>query len=206
MTTKQRITKEALRLFAEKGYSDVYVGDIAQAVGIKAPSLYKHFKSKQEIFDAILEEMHHSYTRQTASLQIDGSNQSADAAIYAVMDENTLVETGKGLFLYFLHDEDIRLFRKMLTIEQFHNKELASLYTRQYFDDPLTYQAGLLLLLTGSGQLRSEDTDIMALHFYAPLYMLLTLCDRHPEREYEAIAILEAHIRQFNRIYREEKK
>ena len=52
MTTKQKILNEALTLFSEKGYSAVYVSDIADAVGIKAPSLYKHYKSKQEIFDS----------------------------------------------------------------------------------------------------------------------------------------------------------
>lgn len=47
MTTKQKILNEALTLFAEKGYSAVYVGEIADAVGIKTPSLYKHYKNKQ---------------------------------------------------------------------------------------------------------------------------------------------------------------
>lgn len=53
MATKQKILSEALTLLAEKGYSAVYVGEIAAAAGIKAPSLYKHFKSKQDIFNAI---------------------------------------------------------------------------------------------------------------------------------------------------------
>ena len=52
--TKQRILDEALRLFSQSGYDAVSVERIASAVGIKAPSLYKHFKSKQEIFDAIV--------------------------------------------------------------------------------------------------------------------------------------------------------
>ena len=51
MSTGERIVYEALVLFSKKGYSDVYVAEIASAVGIKAPSLYKHFKSKQDIFD-----------------------------------------------------------------------------------------------------------------------------------------------------------
>ena len=55
MTTKQKILKAALTLFAEKGYSAVYVGEIADAVGIKAPSLYKHYKSKQDIFNSCVE-------------------------------------------------------------------------------------------------------------------------------------------------------
>lgn len=204
MNTKQRIIKEALTLFAEKGYSDVYVSDIAQAVGIKAPSLYKHFKSKQEIFNAILEELKKNYTEQAAVLNINGNNEQADADIYADISESSLVEMGKGLFLYFLHDEYVTLFRKMLTIEQFHNAELSELYSKQYLDDPLQYQSALFSLLTAKGKFKEENADIMALHFYAPIYTLLTLCDRHPDRENEALRMLEQHIRQFNRLYRKE--
>ena len=51
MSAGERIVYEALVLFSKKGYSDVYVAEIASAVGIKAPSLYKHFKSKRDIFD-----------------------------------------------------------------------------------------------------------------------------------------------------------
>lgn len=88
MSTKKKIIEEALLLFAEKGYSDVYVDDIAKAVAIKAPSLYKHFRSKQ------------------------------NAGIYARISEESLVEIGKNLFLYFLHDDHMKLFRKLLTLEQ----------------------------------------------------------------------------------------
>ena len=47
MDTKKKILDVALTLFSEKGYGNVYVGQIAEGVGIKAPSLYKHYKSKQ---------------------------------------------------------------------------------------------------------------------------------------------------------------
>ena len=206
MNTKQKIMKEALTLFAEKGYSDVYVSDIAQAVGIKAPSLYKHFKSKQEIFHAILEEMKKGYTEQAAMLKIDGNNANVDANIYADISEDSLVEMGKGLFLYFLHDEYTRLFRKMLTIEQFHDSELSDLYSKQYIDDPLKYQSGLFLLLSEQGKLKKSNSDIMALQFYAPIYMLLTVCDRQPDRESEALEMIEEHIRQFNSNYLKESE
>ena len=53
--TKQRILEKSLELFSAKGYDAVSVGEIAKAVGIKAPSLYNHFPSKQAIFDAIVE-------------------------------------------------------------------------------------------------------------------------------------------------------
>ena len=53
MDTKKKILDVALDLFSKKGYGNVYVGQIAEGVGIKAPSLYKHYKSKQDIFEAI---------------------------------------------------------------------------------------------------------------------------------------------------------
>ena len=55
LDTKHRILDVALSLFAQKGYANVFVGEIAEKVGIKAPSLYKHFKSKQAIFEGVLE-------------------------------------------------------------------------------------------------------------------------------------------------------
>lgn len=54
--TKREIIEKALELFSERGYDAVSVGEIAAAVGIKAPSLYNHYKSKQAIFDAIVED------------------------------------------------------------------------------------------------------------------------------------------------------
>lgn len=79
MNTKERILDEALTLFAEKGYGNVYVEQIAEAVGIKAPSLYKYYKSKREIFNAILEEMKNRYDRQASSLSMNDSNVNIDA-------------------------------------------------------------------------------------------------------------------------------
>jgi len=43
--------------------------------------------------------------------------------------------------------------------------------------------------------------EIMTLHFYAPIYYLLTICDRDPSREPKALQTLDDHIKQFNRLY-----
>lgn len=206
MNTKQKIIEEALILFSEKGYSDVYVNDIAKAVGIKAPSLYKHFKNKQEIFHAILEELKENYTKNAAAIGIDGNDTNADAGIYSDMTEESFIEIGKNLFLYFLHDHHMKLFRKLLTIEQFRDSELADLYSKQYYNDPLTYQGELFKILIATGKIKQVDTEILALQFYAPIYTLLTVCDRQPDREQEALKIIEAHIRQFNMNYTEDKR
>ena len=201
MDTKQRILDEALTLFSEKGYANVFVNDIAEKVGIKAPSLYKHYKNKQAIFDAIIDEMNHRFEQQAQTLNIDGTDPTADVEVYKTMDEDHLVKLGTDLFTYYLHDSYTRRFRKMLTLEQFKDKELAKVYSRQYFDNPLSYQGMLLGLLVAQGLLAADDVSVMTLHFYSPIYMLLTVCDREPEREKEALKLMEKHIRQFDKIY-----
>ena len=205
MTTKQRILDEARTLFSEKGYANVFVGDIADRVGIKAPSLYKHYKNKQAIFDAIIDEMNSRFVKQAKNLNISGTDAGIDADFYKHMSEENLLKLGRELFLYYLHDDYNAKFRKMLTIEQFRDKELAKVYMKLYVDDPMSYQGMLLGLVVSAGVLHTENVEIMTLHFYAPIYYLLTICDRDASREAEALKMLDEHIKQFNRLYGRKK-
>lgn len=206
MDTKKKILDVALTLFSEKGYGNVFVGQIAEGVGIKAPSLYKHYESKQDIFNAILDEMRERYNRKAVDLNMNGSDYPADFELYKNASEDELVKMGTGLFSFFLHDEYECKFRKMLTLEQFSDKELSKLFSDQYYDEPLKYQSGLLHLLILQGKLKGDDADIMALQFFSPIYLLMTVCDRQPKREKECLQKLEKHIRQFSRIYKGEDK
>ena len=201
MDTKHRILDEALTLFSEKGYANVYVSDIAERVGIKAPSLYKHYRNKRAIFDAIIDEMNHRFEQQAQALSISGTDPTADAEVYKNIDEEHLIKLGNDLFRYYLHDSYTKRFRKMLTLEQFQDQELARVYSQQYFDMPLSYQGMLLGLMVSQGLLVTGNVPIMTLQFYAPIYMLLTVCDREPSREQEALELLEGHIRQFDQLY-----
>ena len=201
MDTKQRILDEALTLFSEKGYANVFVGDIAERVGIKAPSLYKHYKNKRAIFDAIIDRMNAQFAEQAKAMNINGTDAAADSEIYKNMSEDHLLELGRQFFLYYLHDDYNKRFRKMLTIEQFSNSELADIYSKLYVDDPLSYQSMLLGMVAAAGLLNTDNVEIMTLHFYAPIYFLLTVCDRDPSREPQALKTLDEHIKQFNKLY-----
>jgi len=166
--TKQRILTEALNLFSVKGYGPVTVAEIADAADIKAPSLYKHYTGKQGIFNAIIAEMQASYERQTASMQMDGINAEKDKALFLGSSEDKIIEMCMGLFLYFLHDEKVCKFRKMLAIEQYHNKELAAQYAQQYVDFPLSYQSAVFGLMSGAGAAITANSQIMALQYMLP--------------------------------------
>lgn len=201
MNTKEKILDAALTLFSEKGYANVFVGDIADRVGIKAPSLYKHYKNKKAIFDAIIDEMNRRFEEQAKAMQINGSDAAQDAGIYKNLSEDQLLKLGREFFLYYLHDDYNRKFRKMLTLEQFHDIDLAKVYSKLYVDDPLSYQGMLFGFMVMAGVLQTDNVQVMTLHFYSPIYFMLTICDREPDREPEMLKLLDEHIRQFDRLY-----
>ncbi|MFT4615735.1 MAG: TetR/AcrR family transcriptional regulator [Bacteroidia bacterium] len=57
LSTYYRILDAAEDLFAEKGYSATSLGDVADRVGIRSPSLYNHFKNKEALYQAVLERL-----------------------------------------------------------------------------------------------------------------------------------------------------
>lgn len=67
-STKELYLITALRLFAEKGFDTVSVSQIASAVGLSAPALYRHFESKQVLFDAIIDMSNHSFSSRMGKL------------------------------------------------------------------------------------------------------------------------------------------
>lgn len=202
MTTKEKIIDGALTLFSISGFNAVTVEEIAKRVGIKAPSLYKHYKSKLCIFNAIIEEMQSRYLQQMEQLHMNGLTPEIDIPIFENITEQQLLQIGQVLFSYFLHDEYNRKFRKMLILEQFNNETIRNIYVNQYFDNPISFQETVFFSLINQKLMRKYDPKIVAIHFYAPINFLIALCDAQPEREIEAFALLEKHIKQFNSIYR----
>lgn len=201
MDTKKRIIEESLKLFSEKGYDEVSVEEIAQAVGIKAPSLYKHYKGKKSIFEAVIDEMNSKYNERVASMQMNGSDAKSDLNLFNGITLEQLMAIGINLMEFYIHDIYVQRFRKMLTIGQYQNKELAQILNMQYIDGPLMYQQELFGMLMDAGLMRKSNPKTAATMFYAPIYLLINMCDNNPDREKEAMAAVKEHIEEFHKSY-----
>ena len=199
--TRQRILDKALELFSTYGYDSVSVGQIAAAVGIKAPSLYNHYPGKQAIFDAIVAATAARYEHDTDKIDVHVQNAAQDVPVFSQITEDLLVQKVQQLFAYSLHDVTISRFRRMMTIEQFRSPELAALYSRRYVERVTAYHAGLFRSLIAAGEIRAEDPDTLALMYVAPVVTLIGICDRQPEKEAACRAQLDKHVRLFFRTF-----
>lgn len=203
--TKQKILEKALELFSAYGYDSVSVGEIAKAVGIKAPSLYNHYPSKQAIFDAIVEATAAQYEEDTGKIDIHVQDSAQDIPVFTEITEEALLDKVRQIFDYSLHNEAISRFRRMMTIEQFRSPQLAQLYSRRYVERLTAYHAGIFRSLIAAGEILGYDPDALALMYVAPVITLIGICDRQPEREAECLEKLGAHVRLFYRTYGTQK-
>ena len=56
MILKEKIIQESSRLFSSKGFSNTSINEILEVVGASKGGLYNHFKTKEELFSAVLSE------------------------------------------------------------------------------------------------------------------------------------------------------
>ncbi len=199
--TKTRILEVALDLFAARGYDLVTMADIAMELGIKAPSLYKHYKGKQDIFDSLLQEMAKRYQTFADVNSLESTDPSVSATEYATTDLRRLVQSTHSIFEYFLHDPYASRFRRLLHMEGFRNPEIANLFIAQYIEAPTQFQSSVFGIFMRQGFFKTLDPQVAALHFYGPVFLLLSLCDNCPEREPEALDLIRRHIEQFSGLY-----
>lgn len=185
--TKQRILSESLRLFSENGYDAVSVAEIASAVGIKAPSLYKHYKNKRDIFDSILKKMNEAdgfYADENDMPNVDDD--------YNNVSLESIKTFSVAMFKHWTDDEFAARFRRILSLERFKNSEMAELYKSYISSGPLEYMKEVFAGMNYS----ENDAGQLALSFYGPMFMLYTVYDES-ENKKEIVSQAEMHINKF---------
>ena len=199
--TKEKILEAALDLFSVKGFEATSISQLADIVGIRKASLYSHFSSKQEILDTLIGKYTIEFNQYSIFVNADWDNPEFTKDKSEITTE-MLTSIIKGQIQYIIHYSKISKIRKMLTIEQFQNKELCRLQSKLSYNDILKYNISLMKFLVSQGILKDEEPEIMAAQFCWPISMWINLCDREPERETEVMELMSKHILQFFRIYK----
>lgn len=124
-TTKDRILDESLIMFAEHGYKGTNLRDLAAQLGLSKSALYKHYESKEAIWNALLDKMEAYYAQRFGSMDnLPPTPDSWDAFMQMTM----------GMIRFTVHDPQIILPRKLLITEQFHDERVRKLATRHFLE------------------------------------------------------------------------
>lgn len=195
-STRQRALDAALELFSQRGYQAVSMADIAGALDIKAPSLYKYFRNKEELYAALTPLLEEHYT---ALWTAAGRRQ---AQLERDLTGLLRVEELEGETLAWLEGEmtgpQAIAFRRLLTLNQVQSPTPA---THWLWDQPMVLYQDFFTRLVNREVLRRGDPHLMAMEYLAPLLQLLTLGDRVPDHQATYLEEARAHIRQFHRIF-----
>ena len=202
MKTKDKILIEALSLFSVSGFSGVSVRDIAKAVGIRESAIYKHYKNKQELFDTIVEVS----VGRIDSLQeelISKFNHNVNTK--EVFPISIIQEIYCNIFLFYLTDDILSKFRRMMTIEHLKDNELNRKFKDMFIEKTLSYQSEVFRNLINEGKVNGTNPDIMAIHFYSPIFMLFFRYDSEDDKIDDALNLIKKHIQEFFRLYLKEE-
>ena len=194
--TKEKILMTALQLFARDGYEAVSVRTIAEELGMTKGALYRHYKNKRDIFDCIVERMIQMDAQRAREYHMPDEGYDIKPDAY----ENTTLQSIQKYtveqFRFWTEDEFASGFRKMLTLEQYRNEEMAELYSQCIVAGPVAYMEDLFRELIQKGVLKEENPRQLAVEYYAVLFLLINMFDKTGETG-DYVKILSNHMKHF---------
>ena len=184
-------------MFSRTGYAGTNIRELTAALGLVKSSMYKHFQSKEAIWDALLDQMIAYYGQRFGSAE----------NLPPVPDSlEGLVTMTMQMVDFTVHDEKIVMTRKVLAIEQFRDERAKALASRHFLTGLTEMFTSVFAGMTEKGLIRRDDPAMLAFAYTAPISALIHQCDRYPAQTEEVIQKIEAFSRHFIKTYGREEK
>lgn len=186
--TKERILTAALEMFSQKGYEGTNLRELAASLGMGKSSMYRHFESKEDIWNALLDELIAYYAAHFGSTEhlppVPDSLEGLTAMTMRMVNIT-------------VYDEKIIMTRKLLTIEQFRDDRARDLATKHFLTGLTEMFTYVFEGMMDKGLIRRDDPAMLAFAYITPISALIHLCDREPEKTSQAMEQIEAFSRYF---------
>jgi len=190
--TKERILEAALEMFSQNGYTGTNIRELSASLGLVKSGVYKHFESKEAIWNALLDQMIAYY----------GEHFGSPEHLPPVPDSlDELTQLTMRMVNITVHDEKIIMTRKVLTLEQYRDVRARELATKHFLTGLTEMFTRIFTGMMEKGLLRKDDPKLLAFAYTAPISALIHLCDREPEKTEEAIVRVEMFSRHFVKTY-----
>ena len=190
--TKERILDAALELFSKNGYAGTNIRELSASLGLVKSGVYKHFDSKEAIWNALLDGMIAYYGDHF------GSPEHLPPVPETLED---LVSMTMHMVNITVRDDKIVMTRKLLSIEQFRDERARDLASKHFLTGLTEMFTHVFSEMMERKLLKRDDPEMLAFAYTTPISALIHLCDRDPEKTEEAIKKIEAFSRHFIKTY-----
>lgn len=194
--TKSRILETALKMFSEKGYEGTNIRELSAELGFSKAAFYKHYESKEEVWNMVVDEMEAYYNEHFGS---------ADNLPAIPRNTDELKELTLRMLNFTIHDEKVIMTRKILMTEQFRDSRVSALATEHFNTGLESIFTKIFEGMIDNGSLKKNKPSMLAFIYTAPISAMVQLCDREPKRYQEAIDKIKAFIEHFTDVYAETK-
>ena len=194
--TKERILATALDMFSQNGYAGTNIRELTASLGLVKSSMYRHFGSKEEIWNTLLDEMIAYYDERFGS---------PEHLPPVPETPEELVAMTMRMVNVTVRDEKIIKTRKLLMIEQFRDDRARELASKHFLTGLRDMFTPIFQGMMDKGLIRKDDPTMLAFAYTAPISALIHLCDREPDETEDALRQIEAFSRHFVKVYGNEE-
>lgn len=191
-TTKGKILDAALVSFAENGYKGTNLRDLAAGLELSKSALYRHYASKEDIWNAVFDQMEAYYVSRF------GSPEKMPPTPKSCVE---LITMTMRMLDFTLHDKRVILTRRLLLKEQFRDERARQFATLHFLNGTKEIYKKIFAEMMENGILKKDDPDMLAFSYTAPITALVHYCDREPEKEPEILRQMEAFVKHFIKTY-----
>lgn len=174
--TRQKILDAAFICFSENGYVGTNMREIAESIGFTKAALYKHFESKDQIWNEMLDKIESYYI---FNMELENNLPPATESLKS-FEENT-----KRMMEFTLNDPTIIRVRKLLQTEQFHNDRACKLSSEHFLLSKEKMFTAIFKEMIKKGLLKEDNPELLAFEYSTPISALILHSDRVPEQKEE---------------------
>lgn len=151
---RQAIISAAVRLFSQKGFRGTTTRELASAVGVSEPVIYQHFKTKRELYEAIIE---------SKSKVVDGDlglwAETACGAKEPANDREAFLALARMIWRW--HEQDRELAR-LLQFSALEGNELADMFFARHAQGFIEQVSNRIRARMEAKAFRDGNADLLA--------------------------------------------
>lgn len=204
LSTREQALLSAMNLLAGQGGDHVTMEAVAAGVGIRAPSLYKHFKNRAELMEELEKRLKAADSERFQTLSAQLNQLARDLKALGILTPQRFDQEALNLLEPRLSEPSARAYRQLLLqgcasgaagLDAYYDAVLLRYVAalERFFDD-----------LAGLNIFRKGESRVMAMELISPLSHLVSLSDSKAMRGQDFRPIqeeIQRHLKQFHRVY-----